>query len=155
MVDAASPVAEHRADLASAELTDQSTTPKWKVWTNPGSVSLGGAEHVDGLIVLSVSPGEWIVLGGDPPTAAVDLTHVRAMFRLSGPQAREVLAHVCAIDLGDTMTPNGAAARTLVAGVATELVRDDVAGTTSYLLLISRSFARSVWDRLVDVARRV
>jgi sarcosine oxidase gamma subunit len=48
------------------------------------------------------------------------------------------------------MFPNGAAARTLVAGVATELVRDDVDGATSYLLLPSRSFGNYLWTVLID-----
>jgi heterotetrameric sarcosine oxidase gamma subunit len=65
-----------------------------------------------------------------------------------------VLERVCAIDLSDSMTPNGAAARTLVAGVATELIRDDVAAEPSYLLLMSRSFARAVWERLEIAGRR-
>jgi sarcosine oxidase gamma subunit len=48
------------------------------------------------------------------------------------------------------MFPNGAAARTLFAGVTTELVRDDVDETTSYLILPSRSFGRYVEDVLTD-----
>lgn len=100
-------------------------------------------------MAFGVSPGEWIVIGGRPDgNDVVDLTHVRGAFRLTGTGARSVLEHVCALDLSDAMTPDGAAARTLVAGVATELVRDDAAGEPSYLLLMSRSFARSVWERL-------
>jgi heterotetrameric sarcosine oxidase gamma subunit len=106
-------------------------------------------------LVFSISPGEWIVLGKRPQVGdVVDLTHVRAMFRLGGLGARRVLEHVCAIDLSDEMTPNGAAARTLVAGVATEIVRDDVGSEPSYLLLMSRSFGRHVWERLVAVGDR-
>lgn len=147
----AGPVQSSEADLGSARLSDESGVSKWQVWSDEWSVPLGTSKREDGRLVFSTSPGEWMVIGGDAPAAAADLTHVRAMFRLSGAGARGILEHVCALDLGDQMTPNGAAARTLVAGVAGELVRDDVAGELSYLVLMSRSFARSVWERLLAV----
>jgi len=98
-----------------------------------------------------VSPGESTVFGAATP-GTVDLTHVRAVFRLTGDEATGVLARVCALDLSDDMFPNGAVARTPIAGVATELARDDVDGTTSYLLLPSRSFGNYLWTVLVDSA---
>ncbi len=147
-----SPLPQERRELHSFTVHDESATPKWRVWDDVASVAVGRAHRSDGRLVFSISPGEWIIVG--EPLAgvtAVDLTHVRAMLRLSGPEARRALQHLCALDLSDDMTPDGAAARTLVAGVATELVRDDVDGVASYLLMMSRSFARHTWDRLVDV----
>lgn len=145
-----SPVAAGIAELRGATLTDESQEPKWRTWE--GSAPLGRSERGADGIEFSVSPGEWVVIGTRPEnTQSVDLTHVRAMFRLSGPDAVRVLEHVCAVDLSDGMTPDGAAARTLVAGVPTELVRDDAAGEPSYLLLMSRSFARHVWERLTTI----
>jgi len=151
----ASPVRGDGSDAGSARLADETDTAKWQVWNDQWSVPIGKSKRKGDRLVFSISPGEWIVIGGAGPAGAADLTHVRAMFRLSGAGARESLERVCALDLGDQMTPNGAAARTLVAGVAGELVRDDVAGEPSYLLLMSRSFARSVWDRLLAVTRSV
>ncbi len=148
-----SPVAAATADLGSCLLHDESHLAKWRVWEDDHGVELGRASHYAGSIVCAVSPGEWIVIGDRPDAAdVVDLTHVRAAIRLTGAGARSLLEHVCALDLGDSMTPNGAAARTLVAGVATEIIRDDAAGEPSYLLLMSRSFARSVWERLEAAA---
>lgn len=101
-------------------------------------------------MVWSVSPGEWTVLGPRPSTGrVVDLTHVRAMFRLTGTDARRVIAKLCALDLADHMFPDLAAARTLFAGVATELVRDDL-DEPSYLILPSRSFAVYLHGTIVD-----
>ena len=156
MVDRfASPVDEPAADLGVAMLTDFSHLEKWRTWHDPYGVELGTAGHQPPGLVLSVAPGEWIVIGTRPAGGdVVDLTHVRAAFRLTGPGAPDLLATVCALDLGDEMTPNGSAARTLVVAVATEIVRDDVDGEPSYLLLMSRSFARSVWERLVSVSDR-
>lgn len=105
-------------------------------------------------MALAVSPDEWIVIGDRPQVDdVVDMTHVRAALRLTGGGARAALEYVCALDLSDAMTPNGAAARTLVAGVATEVIRDDVGGDPSYLMLMSRSFAQSVWERLEAAAQ--
>ncbi len=144
-----SPIPEPGVDLPGVRLTDESDLPKWRTWTDPG-VPLGrAAARPDGGLALAVAPGEWILLGGGPGEEAVDLTHVRAALRLTGPGARPLLERVCALDLSDEMTPDGAAARTLVAGVATEIARTDRDGQPSYLLLMSRSFAAAVHERLV------
>ena len=148
------PAPEASAEIGGVTLTDDSATPKWRTWTDPG-VPIGRAVRSGDTLALAVAPGEWIAVGGKAPDDAVDLSHVRAMYRLAGPDARLLLSHVCALDLGDLMTPNGSAARTLVAGVATELVRDDTGDEVSYLLLMSRSFAHSVWERLTEVAERL
>lgn len=148
-----SPVGTPAVDFGTCRLTDESAAAKWRTWTDRFAVGIGKARRSESVLALSVTPGEWIeVSGSDAPAAGVDVTHVRAMFRLTGPGARPVLEHVCALDLSDLMTPNLAAARTLVAGVATELVREDIDGELSYLLLVSRSFAAHTWDRLVAAA---
>ena len=149
----AAPAAE--ATVRSVTLIDESAIAKWRSWDAGLGVALGRAERSEDRIVFAVAPDEWMVLGEQADDEAVDITHVRAMFRVSGSDARFLLSHVCALDLSDEMTPDGSAARTLVAGVATELVRDDVDGAASYLLLMSRSFAHSVWERLVDVSQHV
>lgn len=148
-----SPFPESSQELAACRLSDETATPRWRGWDPHHSVPLGRARRDEGSLVFSISPGEWIAIGDRPGDGDFDLTHVRAMLRLTGPGAGRVLGHVCAIDLGDDMTPNGGAARTLVAGVAAELVRDDVAHEPSYLVLISRSFATHVWERLVAVGQ--
>jgi heterotetrameric sarcosine oxidase gamma subunit len=62
------------------------------------------------------------------------------MFRLTGADAAHLINRLCALDLSADIFPSGAAARSLVAGVATEIVRDDLDGAPSYLLLPSSSF---------------
>ena len=69
----------------------------------------------------------------------VDLTHGRALIRLTGSRAVSVLSRLCGIDLSDEITPDGAAFRTSVASVATDIIRDDDNGTPSYLLHCERS----------------
>ena len=146
------PVPVEAVDFGSCRLSDRSAAPKWRTWVDHAAVPLGKSSPDGPGLTFSVAPGEWIGVGmEDRPPDAIDITHVRAMFRLTGGGAREVLERLCALDLSEPMTPNRAAARTLVADVATELIRDDVDDEPSYLLLISRSFARHVWDRLVAV----
>jgi heterotetrameric sarcosine oxidase gamma subunit len=140
----ARPVVGEEVRLAELTVSDLSLEPKWRVFGGYEDVKPGTA-HGDGeTLVWSVSPGEWTVVGPRPDQdPVVDLTHVRAMFRLTGAEAAAAaLSHICALDLGDHMFPNHAAARTLVADIATELIRDDLGGTPSYLILPSRSFGQ-------------
>ncbi len=151
MPELASPLPEAAIDVGGVRISDESARPKWRTWADQG-VPLGHSRRSAASVVLAVAPGEWLVLGDRPDDGAVDLTHVRAAIRVTGAGARRLLEHVCALDLDDDFTPDGAAARTPVAGVATELLRDDAGGEPSFLLLLSRSFARSVWERLAAVA---
>ena len=114
-----------QSDDGGLILSDVSLTSKWRVFSGFDDVVPGISKRPGDQLVWSVRHGEWTVLGSRPgEDDVVDLSHVRAMFRLAGVDASKVLAKICALDLGDDMFPEGAAARTLVAGVATELVRD-------------------------------
>lgn len=135
--------------MAELSLTDLSQTPKWRVFAGHDRVRPGTSSGAGDTLVWSVTPGEWTVLG-ERPDDAVDLTHVRAMFRLTGHNATTVINRVCALDLGDHVFPNGAAARTLLAGVATEIIRDDEGEMPSYLLLPSRSFSTYFLEVIFD-----
>ena len=151
-------------------------------------VGLGRARRVDlgagEVLVIGAGPGEWLVLGAPGTeralraaieqrlagtgefTSVVDLTHGRALMRLQGALAPTVLAGVCAIDLADHVTPDGAAFRTAVAAVVTDVVRDDAGGTQrsgaaasenggvrSYLLHCERSSGRYLAESLLDAGR--
>src|SRR5262249_24865455 len=126
------------------------------------------ARGPDGALVVGSGPGEWLLLA--PPGQAgavesrlakaaaqapgesvtwVDLTHGRALIRLCGPSAAGVLAKVCGIDLSDGITPDGAAFRTSVAALATDVFRDDMGGTPCYLLHCERSSGQYLFDALL------
>ena len=135
--------------VADLVLTDLSSTPKWRVFSGHEEVRPGCSAGSGDDLVWSVSPGEWTVLGSQP-RAAVDLTHVRAMFRLTGNDAPHLMSRVCGLDLDDDMFPSGAAARSPFAGVATEIVRDDQDGLPSFLLLPSSSYTTYVLEVIRD-----
>jgi sarcosine oxidase gamma subunit len=71
------------------------------------------------------------------------------MLRLTGDAAPVLLARICAIDLHDRVTPDGTALRTRIAGVTTDLVRDDRDGSRSYLLGCEWSSGRYLHDEVV------
>jgi heterotetrameric sarcosine oxidase gamma subunit len=171
-----------RASAADLTLTD--VTPLAKVLVRAPhdgevarllAVPFGrAARDSAGDLVTGSGPGEWLVLGpagGQPalaqrlaqltaPAAAaelvtvLDLTHARALLRLTGLAAAGVLAKVCAIDLAGAVTPDGTAFRSSVARVVTDVVRDDAERTEgrvpSYLLHCERSYGQYLFDAVLD-----
>ena len=121
-----------------------------------------------GTLTAGSGPGEWLLLAapgrgpvlaarvGDLATrcpgelvTATDVTHGRALVRLTGPRAAAVLAKVCGIDTSEPITPDGAAFRTSVAAVATDIIRDDTGGERSYLLHCERSSGAYLFGALL------
>jgi sarcosine oxidase, subunit gamma len=127
-------------------------------------VPFGRSRRLDDVLLVGSGPTEWLLLGpvGSTPAAnvktsstddhvsVIDATHGRALVRLTGEAAPLVLAKVCAIDLSDDVTPDGSAFRSSVAKVATDVVRDDVAGERSYLLHCERSSGQYFFDAILD-----
>jgi len=129
-------------------------------------VPFGRAVREGTTLVVGSGPCEWTLLGGTGPphdedmfVSLIDITHGRALVRLTGAEAANALAKVCAIDLSDRVTPDGSAFRSSVAEVVTDVVRDDIAAlegsddgadTPSYLLHCERSSGQFLFDALLD-----
>jgi heterotetrameric sarcosine oxidase gamma subunit len=112
---------------------------EWLVFAPPGTA--GQAADWLGTLAADSAPREFV--------SVVDLTHGRALMRITGRDAaEELLARLCGADLHDDMAPDGAALRSAVAGVATDIVRDDRAGLPSYLLHCERSSGQYLFDAL-------
>ena len=165
---------------AALRLADRTPLTKVLVRASPHGpvasrlgVPFGRARHTDhGELVIGLGPDEWLLLA-PPQTYAVvhsrldttdndlvsvlDITHGRALVRLTGTAAHEVLTKVCAVDLSDAVTPSGAAFRSSVANLATDVVRDDVTTSDgaerSYLLQCERSSGQYLFDTLLDAGR--
>jgi sarcosine oxidase, subunit gamma len=163
---------------ASAGLTLTDCTPLAKVGVRAPiggraaaelAVPFGrAARDPGGTLVAGSGPGEWLLLAapGQGPAligraediaarfpgeliTATDLTHGRALMRLTGARGDDVLAKVCGIDTGDGITPDGAAFRSSVAAVATDVIRDDAGGVRSYLLHCERSSGGYLFGELL------
>jgi heterotetrameric sarcosine oxidase gamma subunit len=121
----------------------------------------------EGVLAAAYRPEEWVLYAapGSAPeliervkqrapkaglVTVLDVTHGRALVRLSGSRAPEVLAKPCAIDLSEATTPTGTALRTSVAKLTTELLRDDRDGVCSYLLSCERSYGAYFFEALLD-----
>ncbi len=163
-----------RRTIANLRITDCTPLAKVLVQAPPNggvaqtfSVPFGRAardEH--GTLVVGSGPGEWLLLA--PPGTAteiadrieavsddglvsvVDVTHGRALMRISGARTPDLLAKVCAIDFSEEVTPDGAAFRSSVAKLVTDVVRDDESGVHSYLLHCERSSGQYLFDALLD-----
>lgn len=158
------------ADSGDLVLADASATTKWLVRASASGAVAARLDAVfgssstaaGGVLVLGSRPGEWIVLGTadavdgldtvDPSdhVSALDWTHGRALFRVTGPDAPRMLEKVCSLDWSDPMTPNGAVASASVAKVTCDIARNDVDGTPSYLVFCDRSFGQYLFDALID-----
>ena len=129
-------------------------------------VAFGASRTEGNVLVTGQRPGEWILLG---PAAAnqaliddldrsglvsvVDHTHSRALFRLTGAAAASALEKLCNLDWYDHMTPDGAVMSASVARVTCDIVRNDLAGTCSYLIACDRSFGQYLFDAILDSGR--
>ena len=167
---------EVSARRSAAELKITDCTPLAKVLvlaSTNGEVAraLGvpfgrAARDAHGTLVVGSGPGEWLLLAAPGTSAAVtqrvetvrdegllsvfDATHGRALLRITGVRTPELLAKVCAIDFSEAVTPEGAAFRSSVAKLVTDVVRDDRDGEISYLLHCERSSGQYLFDALID-----
>jgi heterotetrameric sarcosine oxidase gamma subunit len=175
VVEFRSPITRPVDGQSGVVVSDESAASKVLVKAAPDTAaarSLGvpfgsSAIQVDAL-VLGSRPGEWTLLfeevtsvtariATDGFVSIVDWTHSRGMLRLTGDDGARALEKVCNIDFSDHMTPDGAVLSIGVAGIGTDLVRNDVTEadgsvTRSYLLLFDRSFGQSLYDSLIDAA---
>ena len=162
-------VVSGRRSASELTLTDLTPLTKVAVRADPsGATAEGLTGPPASVLVTSPVPGEWLVLaepgaragvegwlaslgsGESRQVSVVDLTHGRALIRLNGWRAADVLAKECAVDLRDRGCPDGRALRTAVAGLAVDVVRDDRAGVPSYLLHCERSSGQYLFDALLE-----
>lgn len=165
-----------RQSMAPLTLTDETSLTKVQLrchWSSGPARAIGvpfgrADRRQRGVLTVGSGPGEWLLLAApgtaDEATATllglngqddglvtvIDLTHGRALMRLTGAAAAATLAKVCAIDLSDRVTPDGTAFRSSVAKLVTDVIRDDREGGPSYLLHCERSSGQYLFDALLD-----
>jgi heterotetrameric sarcosine oxidase gamma subunit len=168
---------EISARQSDAELRIMDSTPLAKVLVSASpdgkfARALGipfgrAARDEHGTLVIGSAPGEWLLLSVPGSVSEVierveeipdgemvsvfDATHGRALVRITGARAADLLSKVCAIDLSEEVTPNGTAFRSSVAKVVTDIVREDRrGGEVSYLLHCERSSGQYLFGALID-----
>lgn len=115
----------------------------------PGQVAM--ADY--GSRLFRAEPLVWHILNGEAPDipadqgTVLDLSHGRALVRISGDQARAVMMRLTSIDLRDPAFPDGSVAATGAHHTPWTLFRRDD-GAPAYEVLIMRSYAQDFWDQL-------
>lgn len=160
---------------AQVRLADLSPLAKILIRGEPSDVepvltAFGRAERdQEGRLIVGSGPDEWLVLAPAGSSASVvteleqrigefsrslvtvvDVTSGTVVFRLSGEEAHVVLAKLCAVNLSDRSSPNGAAFKSRVARVGCLVVRDDGGGTRSYLVFCDRTSGKYLFDAILD-----
>lgn len=169
-----SPVAHEPSGSPDAPivLSDETTSTKVLVRAASGTGArasmaqhFAGARRSGDVLIAGSRPDEWLLLGPheavhqrlaemprDGHVSVVDWTHGRAQFRMTGLESTRALEKVCGLDWSDHMMPDGAVTSGSVAKVTCDLIRDDIDGTPSYLVLCDRSFGHYLFDTLIDAS---
>jgi sarcosine oxidase subunit gamma len=119
----------------------------------------------DGFALIGTAPGQWLAVvegraalsmlaklaaGLKGLATIIDQSDGKAVLRISGPRAREVLAKGCSLDLNPRVFKPGSAGTTPVALI--DCVIWQVDETPSYDLAVPASFAESFWSWLTASA---
>ncbi|NUR02389.1 MAG: sarcosine oxidase subunit gamma [Streptomyces sp.] len=119
------------------------------------------------LTALWLGPDEWLVVGppgserdlenriraavGEEPVSVTEVSAQRTTLLVSGPSARDLLAHGCALDLHPRAFGTGRCAQTTLGRTQVVLVARDEPGAGLWVLVRS-SFAGYLTDWLLDAA---
>lgn len=113
---------------------------------------LGEAKREGDAWICQLTPTRALLLGGDhaAPPEAVDVTTCFAALTIFGPQAREVIARFCALDLRPRVAPPGSFRPGSIARQPGMLL---VEHTDRFLLLFGWAVGEYVWTVVEDAAR--
>lgn len=119
------------------------------LWLGPGwYLALDDSPEVTG---WGLSTGLRAALGGEYGAACAsvaDVSAARTVLELSGPSARDVLAHGCPLDLHPRVFAPGHCTQTLLAKTGVALLQTDAAPT--YRILVRTSYADHLTRWLLD-----
>ena len=144
--------ANEAAALAGVGFADCSHLRKYELQGELPALELGRATVEGESTWLPLTPTRALVLGGEPPAGALDVTTAFAALRLAGPLARETFARFTAIDLRPQITRPGdwrpgSVART-PGGILCE-------AEDRYLMLFGSALGQYVWSVVEDAARHL
>jgi sarcosine oxidase subunit gamma len=135
-------------DLPQAPNTSSETPPLSALWLSPDEWLLICAGGSEGDVVKSLAAA--LVTHH---ASVVDVTDARTVFRLSGADARTLLAKGCALDLHKRVFALGDVAQTMLSKAAVILhqtVDDAEEPGPVFDIYVPRSFADYLWSWLAD-----
>jgi glycine cleavage system aminomethyltransferase T len=88
------------------------------------------------------------------PTGAIDVTSVYANLRLVGPESRNVLSKLTSLNLNENALPNLNCAQANLADVPGIFLRQDIGSIPAFHLLITRDYAESIWEAILDAGHQ-
>ncbi len=119
------------------------------------------------LTALWLGPDEWLLIGppggegelesrtreaaGDEPVSVTDVSAQRTTLLVTGPRARDLLAHGCPLDLHPRSFGSGRCAQTTLGRTQVVLVARDEP-RAGFWVLVRSSFAGYLADWLLDAA---
>ena len=115
---------------------------------------LGEAKREGDAWICQLTPTRALLLGGDhaAPPDAVDVTTCFAALTIFGPQAREVIARFCALDLRPQVAPPGSFRPGSIARQPGMILVQD---TDRFLLLFGWAVGEYMWTVVEDAARHL
>ena len=140
------------ARLANVGFADCSHLPKFELQGDLPALEFGRATVDGDRTWLPMTATRALVIGGEQPEHALDVTTAFAALRLAGPLARETFARFTAIDLRPQVTRPGdwrpgSVART-PGGILCE-------AADRYLMLFGAALGQYVWTVVDDAARKL
>jgi glycine cleavage system aminomethyltransferase T len=113
---------------------------------------LGEAKREGDAWICQLTPTRALLVGGEhaAPPDAVDVTTCFAALMIFGPQAREVIARFCALDLRPQVAPPGSFLPGSIARQPGMIVVQD---TDRFLLLFGWAVGEYMWTVVDDAAR--
>ena len=136
--------------LRTVGFADASHTRKHEVQgALPDGLEYGRATIDGDATWLPMTAARALVLGGDPPPGALDVTTGFGALRLAGPLARETFARFTAIDLRPRVTQPGDWRPGSVARTAGGILCE---AEDRYLMLFGSALGQYVWSVVADAA---
>src|ERR1700729_1042452 len=134
--------------------TDVSHLRKLELQSDDVPGELGEAKREGDAWICQLTGTRALLLGGDhaAPADAVDVTTCFAALTIFGPQAREVIARFCALDLRPQVAPPGSFRPGSIARQPGMIV---VEHTDRFLLLFGWAIGEYVWTVVEDAARHL
>lgn len=100
----------------------------------------------------SASALDQLLVGSDLFAHATDFTHGKAVLRLTGYPAPDLLSKICGLDFRITVFANSRVAQTSAAKIKTLIARYDE-GAPTYFLHVDRPLAQYFWETVWDAGQ--